>query len=445
MDMKVVVTIILVIVAYRVLKSIYARFYWNRFNRHRESFAHAERDVSQLGDEDDEDAEDILTEKIEVDGGPMKEHHRRRALRDRRLMPKPKPNLNVWPRPKRPRVMDLDEATRLFSASLRTRNRTLRDLRIDEDQVKRYGLPMWRTEEDIAEALEINVGQLRHFAMHREKERAPHYVRFAIPKRSGGERIIMAPKRRLKAIQRKLNELLLAKLPVADAAHGFRTGRSVATNARPHVGRKVVVKLDIKDFFPSLHVGRVRGLLIAYGYSYPVAATIALLATEADRQPVEVDGKVFHAPVGSRYAVQGAPTSPAIANALALSLDHRLTGLARKWGMQYTRYADDLTFSGDDVTQARVLVKAVQRILFDEGFRLNEAKTRVMTQRGAQRVTGVIVNRDMGLSRQERRRLRAALHRQQKTPDPEINRVLEGRLAYLSMLNPQQAGRLARS
>jgi len=88
---------------------------------------------------------------------------------------------------------------------------------------------------------------------------------------------------------------------------------------------------------------------------------------------------------------------------------------------------------------------AVQHILFDEGFRLNEAKTRVMTQRGAQRVTGVIVNREMGLSRQERRRLRAALHRQQKTPDPKINRILEGRLAYLSMLNPQQAERLAQS
>ena len=444
MDMKVGLLILVVIIGYRVYQEIRGRFYWKRFHKHRETFEHAERDISQLGDDEDEDGEDVLTEKIEVDGGPLKEGHRRRALRDRRLLPKPKPNLKVWPRPKKPRVMDMDEATRLFSGSLRTRDRTQRDLRIDEDQVRRYGLPLWRNEEDVANALDLSVGELRHFAMHREKERAPHYVRFAIPKRSGGERIIMAPKRRLKAVQRKLNEVLLAKLPVSDAAHGFRAGRSVATHARPHVGRKVVVKLDIKDFFPSLHVGRVRGLLIAYGYSYPVAATVALLVTEADRQPVEVDGKVFHAPVGSRYAVQGAPTSPAIANALALTLDHRLAGLARKFGFAYTRYADDLTFSGDDIAQSRALVKAVQRIVFDEGFRINDAKTRVMTQRGAQRVTGVIVNRQMGLSRQERRRLRAALHRQAKTPDPKAGKVLDGKLAYLSMLNPQQAERLAR-
>jgi hypothetical protein len=443
MDLKVGLLILAVIIGYRVYQEIRGRFYWKRFHKHRETFQHAERDISQLGDDDEEGGDDVITEKIEVDGGPLKEGHRRRALRDRRLLPKPKPNLRVWPRPKKPRVMDMDEATRLFSGSLRTRNRTQRDLRIDEDQVKRYGLPPWRNEQDVAEALDLSVGELRHFAMHREKERAPHYVRFAIPKRSGGERIIMAPKRRLKAVQRRLNEVLLAKLPVSDAAHGFRAGRSVATHARPHVGRKVVVKLDIKDFFPSLHVGRVRGLLIAYGYSYPVAATIALLVTEADRQPVEVDGTIFHAPVGSRYAVQGAPTSPAIANALALTLDHRLAGLARKFGFAYTRYADDLTFSGDDVAQSRALVKAVQRIVFDEGFRINDAKTRVMTQRGAQRVTGVIVNREMGLSRQERRRLRAALHRQAMNPDPKAGKVLDGKLAYLSMLNPRQAERLS--
>ena len=95
MDMKVGLLILVVIIGYRVYQEIRGRFYWKRFHKHRETFEHAERDISQLGDDEDEDGEDVLTEKIEVDGGPLKEGHRRRALRDRRLLPKPKPNLKV--------------------------------------------------------------------------------------------------------------------------------------------------------------------------------------------------------------------------------------------------------------------------------------------------------------------------------------------------------------
>ena len=143
----------------------------------------------------------------------------------------------------------------------------------------------------------------------------------------------------------------------------------------------------------------MRGLLIALGYGYPVAATLAALMTEAVREPVQVGA--------------------------------------------YSRYADDLTFSGNDVATARGLIKGAQRIVHAEGFVLNPAKTRVMTQRGAQVVTGVTVNRDLGLSRRERRTLRAALHHARTdSKDSQVWRRLQGKVAYLSMLNSQQAAGL---
>lgn len=393
------------------------------------------------------EALDAVEERIDTSGGPLKEHHRRRALRDRRLLPKVKSPARQLQLTKKKAVMSAAEAGRLFSPTLRTRNRKLRDLLTDEDQLKRLNLPVWRTEEDIAAALGITLKELWHFAIHRERERQPHYVTFAIPKRSGGRRLIMAPKRRLKAIQRQLLERLVSNLPVSNDAHAFRTGRSIRTGAEPHVGQPFVLKLDLQDFFPSVTFARVRGYLIACGYAYPVATTLAVLMTEAERQPVDVDGTVFHVPVGERHCVQGAPTSPGLCNAIVLKLDHRLAGVARRHRLHYTRYADDLTFSGAmDRPAANRLRALIERIVEAEGFRVNPGKTRLMGRGARQVVTGVVVNQDLGLSRKERRRLRAAQHQLRAVTDPAEAATraqrLEGKLAYLSMLNPNQADRL---
>ncbi len=185
----------------------------------------------------------------------------------------------------------------------------------------------------------------------------------------------------------------------------------------------------------------MRGLLISLGYSYPVATTLAVLMTEAPRQPVEADGQIYHVPVGPRVCVQGAPTSPGICNAVLLRLDRRIGGLARKHGYQYTRYADDLTLSGDDRSKTKLLITIARKIARDEGFRLNRGKTRVMRQGRRQHVTGVVVNDQMGLSRVERRRIRAAIHQLSADDHPKRKR-LEGRVAYLNMLNPEQAAPL---
>jgi len=390
---------------------------------------------------------DAIVERVDVSGGPLREHHRRLALRDPRLLPKVKSPARALGFTKKKKIMEVPEAERLFGGTMRTRNRSLRDLRTDPEQLARCGLPVWDREEDVARALGISLKGLWFFAMHRQRERQPHYITFAIPKRSGGKRLIMAPKRRLKAMQRKLLSLLVGKLPVSEHAHAFLGGHNVRTNAAPHVGRRFVLKLDLKDFFPSVTFARVRGLLIAYGYGYPVATTLAVLMTEAERQPVEVDGQVVHVPVGWRHCAQGAPTSPGLCNALVLRLDHRLAGLARKHQVTYTRYADDLTFSGELSREAAQQIRrTISRIVREEGFTVNEEKTRLMGQGTRQTVTGVVVNRTLGLSRQERRRLRAMKHRLQSAaedPAAESRRdQLRGKIAYLHMLNAEQAAKL---
>jgi|GEM_PF-401947 hypothetical protein len=399
-----------------------------------------QRDVSGLADA----GEAAFKREIVRTGGPLKPDHLRLVLRDNRLLPKPPPDPNRrrWPAPPKPKYLTEHEADRLFGPSLRTRNRDVMDLATDESQLQRYGLPIWRTEEDVAAALSISVGQLRYMSQHRNRETVPHYVTFAIPKRSGGERLIHAPKRRLKTVLRTLDRLLVSKLPKSEQAHGFIRGRSIATNAAPHVGKAVVLHFDIKDCFPTIHFGRVRGLLIALGYSYPVAAALAVLMTESPRQPVSAGGKLYHVPTGPRVCVQGAPTSPGLCNAILLRLDRRLSGLARKHGFAYTRYADDLSFSGDDKAKVAKLMKLVPQIVAGEGFAVNADKTRILRAGRRQRITGVVVNKAMGLSRQERRKLRAALHRQKvagAAADASERLRLHGKLAYVFMLNRVQA------
>lgn len=401
--------------------------------------------LSSIGEKDI----DAVDESIDLSGKPLKEKHLRRTLRDRRLLPKKKPAITIGALTGAPRkrYMTRSDARRFFSGTMRTHNRNIRDLLADEEQLARYGLPVIRTEEELAAALEITAGELRFFTIHREKELRPHYVTYTIPKRSGGVRTIMAPKKRLKAIQRKLITLIVEKLPVSDAANGFRRKRSVRTNAEAHVGHTVVVNLDLKDFFPSIHFGRVRGLLIALGYGYWVATTLAVLMTEAERQPVMLEEKRYYVPVTSRYCVQGAPTSPGLSNAVVLKMDRRLKGLAKSLGFIYSRYADDLTFSGDNSDALKKLITLASRIVWEEGFTINRKKTRVMRQGRQQAVTGVVVNSVMGLSRKERRKLRAAIHHLQKEKEQgQVNpgkiASLKGKLAYLSMLNKEQADAL---
>lgn len=270
----------------------------------------------------------------------------------------------------------------------------------------REGLPNLQDGAALARALGMSVGGLRWLAFAREVSPTSHYRRFSIPKKTGGTRLISAPMPKLKAAQRWILEEILLKVPVHEAAHGFVPGRSIVTNAAAHVGRGVVVNMDLRDFFPTLTFPRVRGLFRHLGYSPEAATLLALLTTEPETMEVELDGKRWHVALGERRLPQGSPASPAITNLICRKLDVRLTKLAAKLGGTYTRYADDLTFSGDALRVSTVL-KAVPRVVADEGFTVHPDKTRVMTKGRRQEVTGLIVNERLGVPRRHLRRFRA--------------------------------------
>lgn len=287
----------------------------------------------------------------------------------------------------------------------------------DPQRLARHGLPQLADAAQLAQAMGITVAELRFLGFHREVARTHHYHSFTLPKKTGGERLISAPMPRLKRAQYWVLDNILAKVPAHGAAHGFLAGRSIVSNAAPHAGHDVVINLDVKDFFPSIAFGRIKGVFRHLGYGEAMATLLALLCSENRAQAWQVDGEKLFVGGKARERVlpQGAPTSPMLTNLLCRRLDRRLLGLARQLGFVYTRYADDLTFSASgEAARDNVgrLLGRVRWILRDEGFTPHPDKERVMRKGRRQEVTGLVVNADKpGVSRQTRRRLRAALHR----------------------------------
>lgn len=270
----------------------------------------------------------------------------------------------------------------------------------------------------------------------------PAYREFRIPKRSGGTRQILAPEDSLKALQRRILRRLLARLRSHPAAHGFERGRSIVTNARAHVGRAVVVRMDLRDFFTATTAKRVRKYFRGIGWNRPAARLLTHLCTWEGGLP------------------QGAPTSPRLSNLVNYRLDARLTGLATRKrlrdsfrtrrvvgtteiGATYTRYADDLTFSfpTDDPTVIRYVIVVTKHIVGQEGYELHlRQKLQIRRRHDRQQVTGLVVNERADLPRSTRRWLRAVEHRADRdgrsTLTPE---QLAGWQALRAMIE-QQAG-----
>ena len=260
-------------------------------------------------------------------------------------------------------------------------SRGLADRRANIEKLQAARLPVLASPADVAQMLGLSIPRLRWLAFHSDAAERIHYVRFTVPKKSGGLRELSAPHRDLAAAQRWIFQNILQGLPTHAAAHGFIKGRSIRTNALPHVGRHTLVNADLQDFFPSITFHRVRGALEHLGYSPAVATILALLCTESPRRTVEYAGKIFHVATGPRALPQGACTSPALSNLIVRRLDSRLAGIAAKLGWQYTRYADDLSFSApadaEPEKKTGYLLARVRHIVGDEGFVVNEKKTRV--------------------------------------------------------------------
>ena len=325
------------------------------------------------------------------------------------------------------------------------------DLEDAESRASENELPTLDTPLQLAEALSLSVGELRRLAYHREAATSVNYRRFTLPKRDGRSREIWAPLPRLKETQRWILHHIVERLFVHGAAHGFLPGRSILTNAEVHCDSRVLLKMDVKDFFPTITFPRVKGVFRKAGYREQPATLLALLCTESPREIVRDNGRDMYVALGPRCLPQGAPTSPALTNAICLRLDRRLTGLAHSLGWRYTRYADDMTFSLPSKQKGKPnlgqLIGLCKRVVSDEGFAVHPEKTRVSRRGGRQTVTGLVVNGEgvPRVPRKIRRQIRAAIHNiGQGKPlrDDETRSTIEGYLAYISMCDRPLADKM---
>jgi len=255
------------------------------------------------------------------------------------------------------------------------------------------------------------------------------YREFEIPKRSGGKRKIISPYDSLKYVQRWILENILCKVKVSGCAHGFVSQRSIVTNATYHLQGKNLLKIDLKDFFPSIPKNYVIRVFQKLGYSYKVSVCLACICCYDECLP------------------QGAPTSPMLSNIISRHLDNRLKGLAKKSGNVYTRYADDIAFSGDNITIS--FVTTVKKIVEDCGFQINESKVRLYNANGSKILTGLsLANGTLKLPRNTRRQLEQELYyikkyglyahiNHNKIRNPKYLESMIGKLNFWLMVEPE--------
>ena len=288
--------------------------------------------------------------------------------------------------------------------------------------------------------------QLRYFSS--SKIAPKRYKTFHIRKKSGGLRDINAPCGQLKFILCVLNKLLSSIYTPNDCVNGFAEGRSVVTNAQRHVGHHYVFNIDLEDFFSSIPQGRVwkRLQLPPFNFAEEVAGVIAGLCCCPN-------------PEGTMNVLpQGAPTSPLLTNAICDTLDRRMRGVAKRFGLHYSRYADDMTFSSmhnvyQEGSEFRIEIK---RIIEEQGFKMNDKKTRLLRDGQRQEVTGITVNSTVNVSRKYIKDLRWILHIWEKDGyakaysmfypkykkekgyikkgEPVMENVIGGKLNYLRMV-----------
>lgn len=330
--------------------------------------------------------------------------------------------------------------------------------------------PALPTSGDLATWLELTTAELTWFADPRGLERRAdadealrHYRYSWIAKRSGGLRLLEVPKGRMKALARRILHGLLDHVPPHAAAHGFRKERSAVTHASVHIGAEIVVRIDLADFFLSVRAARVRAIFAALGYPSEVAWLFTCLTTNVARvvrntpsngtSAAEVRA-IRHTEMlaRTRHLPQGAPTSPALANLAAYGLDVRLTAAAEAAEARYSRYADDLVFSGGLAFAKRAprFVGLVTSIARDEGFSIQRAKTRLMGRGARQSVAGIVVNERPTIARADVERIEAILFNcvrsgpttQNRDARPDFRAHLRGKIAQVAGVDPKRALRL---
>ena len=303
--------------------------------------------------------------------------------------------------------------------------------------------------EDLGENYHPFTMRLLNYYCNPNRDPKKRYKHFTIPKKSGGVRDIHAPVKGLKSMLTYLNVVFQAMYEPTEAAMGFVPGRSIADNASVHVGKYYVFNTDLKDFFPSIQQPRVWAVLQLKPFSLnkELASVIAGLCCMQDAN-------------GDGVLPQGSPCSPILTNIICRQLDRRLTGLAKRFNLKYTRYADDITFSSDyNVFQDdSEFMTEFKRIIADQHFIFNDKKTRLQRSKERQEVTGLVVNEKVNVVREYVRDIRNLLYiwkrygyeqayakfypryvsskayRPKNQGMPSMECVIEGKLLYLSMV-----------
>lgn len=252
------------------------------------------------------------------------------------------------------------------------------------------------------------------------------YQEKSIPRQGKKPRILSIPDPYLKNVQRRILNRILNKIECHKAANGFMKNRSIFTALEDHAAKRVVIVIDIRNFFDTISAKRVCGMFKSIGFQPQEAALLTKLCCYRNKLP------------------QGSPTSPMIANIICRKLDSRLSGLVRKKGHSYTRYADDLIFSGNEKIVGSLPI--IQKIIAEEGFDIAKEKFRIMRSGSRQRVLGLNLNTKVSVPRKVRRVIRAMIHNQlqQQYPDANMLDFLYGHVGLMASAHPSQARKLKR-
>lgn len=282
-----------------------------------------------------------------------------------------------------------------------------------------------------------------------------HYRYQLLKKRDGRMRLIEKPKARLKSVQRKIYREILSASDTHPAAHGFCKGRSCMSHASIHAGKRYLMLFDIADCFQSIGWLKVKAAFMRMGYADKVSSYLTALCTHCvhlEKTQLTHFDSTHRARLKQRHLPQGAPSSPALVNAVLHQLDLRLAGLAKSLDLEYSRYADDIVMSGNAHRDWRFLEQLTGGICLDESVSLNFRKTRIKRAHQKQRIVGIVVNKKPNIDRKQFDVLKAiltnctrhGLESQNRGNHPQFRAHLFGRIQYVKSLNEQRGLKLER-
>lgn len=328
----------------------------------------------------------------------------------------------------------------------------------DVEKLTSFNLPVIEDDKALATLLEIEYKQLRFLTYHRDVVTIDHYHRYTIPKRNGGVRHIAAPKPVLKNVQRKILELILEKIEISEYAHGFLKGKSVVSGADVHIKQpKLLINMDIENFFPTITFKRVRGMFHSFGYSGYISSLLAMLCTYCERMAIEIKGEIKYVKTSERILPQGSPASPMITNIICRNLDKKISSHLSYFYKQkfiYTRYADDISFSFlEEVSQEEIkkITGLVKICLFEEGFQMNQKKTRYLKANNRQCITGIVINNEqLGVSKKWVKKMRAAIYNANKLKEKgklpsSVVHEISGMASWLKEVNEERYEKIIES